>query len=296
MMKPAKKYATPGHSIMSPFYFIVAFFFLLRNNHAGASVSNNTYSTICSSSGCGNGVSIRYPFWVANTTAAEEFCGYPDFGLRCSDEGRPIITLPSDTYYVTDINYEAHTLTLVDIDVVNQSCPRARHNVTLGTLPLKYSDLDLNLSFYFNCSVAYGFPANPIGCFGGEVTMKQSYVFVKGKETEGYDWSEECEEKVEVVVKEDEVDSGGLVTGFGEAMNKGFVLNWGSASASDCAECEESDGYCGYNHTTNHMLCFCRDGSIRANRCNKGMIFSASLSLYLDISYFPTCLTHNLLL
>ncbi|KAF7819903.1 LEAF RUST 10 DISEASE-RESISTANCE LOCUS RECEPTOR-LIKE PROTEIN KINASE-like 1.2 [Senna tora] len=254
----------------------------MNNTYANKNTSSTT--TCSSSSTCGNGISIRYPFWLSNSTTTKYSCGYPEFGLTCSHDGQPIMTLPTDTYYVTDINYDAYTLTLVDIDVVNQSCPRARHNVTLGTLPLYYNTLDLNLSFYFNCSITSNSSRDddlvPIGCLRSNSSEnlsnnnKESYVFVRGNESNyGIDWSVECEEKVEVVVKENEIENGDLVRGFGEAMNKGFVLNWGKVKY--CVECEDSDGYCGYSQIDQKMLCFCKDGGFAENRCNKDDQFSS---------------------
>ncbi|XP_054807267.1 LEAF RUST 10 DISEASE-RESISTANCE LOCUS RECEPTOR-LIKE PROTEIN KINASE-like 1.2 isoform X4 [Prosopis cineraria] len=264
-----------------PMYIIAALSFLcLRHRIADA------YSSVCSSPpACGN-VSVHYPFWLDNTSA-QEYCGYPDFGLKCSDDGPPVITLPSDTYYVTDINYYLSTLTLVDTDVVNQSCPRARQNVSLENTPLSINHLDLNLSFYFNCSVSnnnYNIPAtNTIGCLKNEGS-KQSYVFETGSETDGYEWNIDCTEKVVVVVKEEEIRSMDLVTGFGGAMNQGFVLDWGKAR--DCMVCENSGGYCGFNRTTQQRLCFCKDGSIATKSCNKGAVTAAFVAIVMLTGFF----------
>ncbi|XP_061350613.1 LEAF RUST 10 DISEASE-RESISTANCE LOCUS RECEPTOR-LIKE PROTEIN KINASE-like 1.2 [Gastrolobium bilobum] len=252
-----------------PLHSLLALSIILMTCYAD---SFNT-STICNPSVCGN-ISIRYPFWKrSNTTVAGEFCGYPDFGLECS-ENQPIITLPSDTYFVTDINYDNHSITLVDIDVMNQPCPRAKNNVTIANLPLSFSSLDLNLSFYFNCS-SYPSYVDPIGCLVNDYNMK-SYVFKAGDEADGYDWNRLCEEHVVVTVKDDEIDSngiGGLISGFGVAMNKGFVLDW--MKAVDCAECELYGGYCGYDQTIKQSRCICRDGSVSAKSCKKGTLILA---------------------
>ncbi|XP_028805427.1 LEAF RUST 10 DISEASE-RESISTANCE LOCUS RECEPTOR-LIKE PROTEIN KINASE-like 2.1 isoform X2 [Neltuma alba] len=248
-----------------PLYFIAALSFFCLT-HSIVEVSS---SSICShSADCGNGFPIRYPFWV-NNNSSQEYCGYPDFDLKCSDDGRPFISLPNDAYYVTDINYHNYTLTLVDMDVVDQPCPRARHNVSLGNLPLSVNNqLNMNLSFYFNCSVSNkvnNLPSNPIRCLKNEGS-KQSYIETTPWDT--YGLNIECEEKVVVVVvKQEEISSDTLVTGFGEAMNKGFVLDW--RRAMDCSECEMSGGLCGQNPTNNQTLCFCGDGSFATKSCSK---------------------------
>ncbi|KAG2664573.1 hypothetical protein I3760_16G088500 [Carya illinoinensis] len=224
-----------------------------------------------SQSTCGN-VTIRYPFWLqgnnSNTTSNDSYCGYPGFGLTCSDAGHEtaVLSLPSDTYYVKDINYTANTVTLVDIDSSNQLCPRARHNVTLQTLPLKFSaEYDLNLSFYFNCSKYPQFlPA--IGCLDHQ--LMRSFVFEEGTERlAAFELRSEitCEEKVVAPVMRSEVEIWNLIGDFGGAMNNGFVLDWGILP--NCSTCERSGGYCGYNETAGELLCFCNNGSIRSGHC-----------------------------
>ncbi|QHO13330.1 putative serine/threonine-protein kinase [Arachis hypogaea] len=222
---------------------------------------------ICAPSDCGNEVSIKYPFWKRSGTAVGEVCGYPDFGLECSKKGYPILQLKTDTYYVTDINYVNHSITLVDIDVMNDTCPRAQNNVSIGNISLSFSNLDMNITFYFNCSSQPSVvDAVPIKCLiNGQ--GKKSYVFEVGTDIGGRTWTNSCDAEVMVAVKHDQIESGDLINGFGAAMNKGFVLDWNRAV--DCAECELSDGYCAYNGTARQTLCICKDGRIVAKSCKK---------------------------
>ena len=226
---------------------------------------------------------IPYPFWVHNESASDQlYCGYKGLGVMCLD-GEAVLELPGDRYYVKDINYADYTLTLVDIDVSNQTCPRARHNVSLETLPLKYSSMDLNLIFYFNCTSDPPITVPSIPCLN--IGSNRSYVLVENHETEGYNWSKNCEEKVVVAVTETHINMGNLTGGFGGAMNNGFVLDWERVkgwamndgflldweTVKDCVTCESSEGYCGYNATAEKFLCFCNDGSTHSNSC-KGML------------------------
>ncbi|KAL6177849.1 hypothetical protein ACLB2K_049370 [Fragaria x ananassa] len=180
----------------------------------------------------------------------------------------------NDYYYVKDINFALSTITLVDIDIVDQTCPRATHSMSVGTLPFDYSPLDVNLSFYFNCtSFFYSILVPPITCLGSYGT-KKSYVFKEGEEPKVFDWSENCEENVVVTVKETEITRSIAINelsgAFGVAMNKGFVLNW--TKAKECGSCEINGGFCGYNNTARQVLCFCKDGSIGTpsnGLCNK---------------------------
>ncbi|CAN6577900.1 unnamed protein product [Malus baccata var. baccata] len=253
-------------------YLLVSFslFFLIVKSYGISNTSSSSSSTnICGTYDCGNGLAFRYPFWHGEATAADQYCGYPGFGLTCSADGEPILTLPTNSYYVKQINYTDSTIHVVDIDVVGHTCPRARHNVTLGTLPLYYSHPDLNLSFYFNCT-SYPPLVPPIGCLG--YGKMQSYVFTVGNETEGFDWFENCEENVVVpVIRTTEITSGfdGLIGGFGGAMNEGFVLDWGMAK--DCGSCEANGGFCGYNNTAHNFLCFCKDETRTDGVCKRDL-------------------------
>ncbi|XP_050256650.1 LEAF RUST 10 DISEASE-RESISTANCE LOCUS RECEPTOR-LIKE PROTEIN KINASE-like 2.5 [Quercus robur] len=257
------------------YLLILSFFFFINS----LGTNSRPLLAICEPHLCGN-VNISYPFWVRNEIASDQqyYCGYKGFGVMCLD-GEAVLELPGDRYYVKDINYADYTLTLVDIDITtNQTCPRARQNVSLETLPLKYSSVDLNLSFYFNCT-SYAPTVPSIQCLN--IGSYRSYVFVENNETEGFDWSKNCEEKVVVTVRQTQINMDNLTGGFGGAMNDGFVLDWERVkdwamndgfvldweSVKDCGPCERSEGYCGYNATAEEFLCFCNDGSTHSNSC-----------------------------
>ncbi|KAK4750805.1 hypothetical protein SAY87_004287 [Trapa incisa] len=238
----------------------------------------SSFSSSCSDVVC-YGVHIKYPFWIINddgattnrgnnTTGSNITCGYQGFGLSCaSNKTYPILTLPTDSYYVKDINYISSILTLIDIDVVGQSCPRARHNLSIDTLPLEYHSDDVNITFYFNCSndiVSYLPPVSPISCLG-EYNNRTSYGVLEGSAAaEEYNWTEmRCDEVVVATVKETEVSETDLIGQFARAMNSGFVLEWNATK--DCGACEFTHGRCGFNGSTGQFLCFCDNGSIHVN-------------------------------
>ncbi|RWR72240.1 LEAF RUST 10 DISEASE-RESISTANCE LOCUS RECEPTOR-LIKE PROTEIN KINASE-like protein 2.7 [Cinnamomum micranthum f. kanehirae] len=246
----------------SAFFFL--FFFTTVNGDTRAS-----YIPQCLSSNCGT-LNISYPFWLSDPNS-NSYCGYPGFGLSCTNQ-RPILHLPSDSYYVTQINYTQQTLTLVDIDLAYQSCPRAKHNVsfslnsnTANPPPsLNYNPIDLNLTFFFNCSF---FPSlvEPIPCMnsGGN----RSFVFggVFG-EIPRFDWHGRCEESVVVPLLKTEAE-GLTLGGFGGALGLGFQVDW--FLARNCGVCEASQGYCGYSGINKSFVCYCTDGGY-AEHCNYG--------------------------
>ncbi|KAK7841731.1 leaf rust 10 disease-resistance locus receptor-like protein kinase-like 2.7, partial [Quercus suber] len=265
------------------YLLILSFFFFFFINSLGT--NSSPLLEICPLHLCGD-VDISYPFWVLKESASDQqqYCGYPGFGVMCLN-GTAELELHGDRYHVKDINYADYTLSLVDIDVSNQTCPRARHNVSLETLPLKYSSMDLNLSYYFNC-ISYPPTVPFIPCLN--ISSNRSYVFVENHETVGFDWSKNCEQKVVVTVRQTQINMNNLTGGFGVAMNDGFLLDWqrvkdcGTCESSerywetvkDCATCEKSEGYCGYNATAEEFLCFCNDGIAHGNSCKDTCIFS----------------------
>ncbi|KAM5573407.1 hypothetical protein ABKV19_013111 [Rosa sericea] len=244
-------------------YLLAALLSLLLFNFHG-SKADFVPTKNCPIYNCGNGPDFHYPFWKIEDSIADQYCGYPGFGLSCSESGEPILSLPNnDSYYVKDINFIDSTITLVDIDIFDQQCPRARHSISVGTLPLDYSPLDVNLSFYFNCTSFPDPVVPPITCLGIWGT-KMSYVITEGEQpADGFDWSESCEENVVVTVmktKELYTIIDALTGAFGGLMNQGFVLNW--TTGKECASCESGGGLCGYNPTkADEFLCFCKYGN-----------------------------------
>ncbi|KAK7320046.1 hypothetical protein RJT34_04776 [Clitoria ternatea] len=238
--------------------------------------SHNTSSslTTCPTHHCKNGPKISYPFWLSQGSPPDQCCGYLEFGLLCSDHGDPIFPLPPGRYYyVKEVDYVNHNLKLIDADTANQTCPRALHDVPLSNLPLSHSPLNLNLSFYYNCShYPPGVPS--IKCLSSGAF--ESFVFLMGNETKDFDWSN-CQQNVVVTVMKDQITgSDGLMSEFAGAMDEGFVLEWHTADS--CAECEASDGLCGYSDSRKELLCFCKDGSTRSHKCEGGTGSSNGLS------------------
>ncbi|XP_017247407.1 LEAF RUST 10 DISEASE-RESISTANCE LOCUS RECEPTOR-LIKE PROTEIN KINASE-like 1.2 isoform X10 [Daucus carota subsp. sativus] len=240
----------------------------------------------CPSRTC-NGVEIKYPFWQIDETTSAQFCGYPGFGLNCSNPSKdPVLSLPKDSYSVPQINYKNNTLTLIDTDVFQVQCPRVRHNFTSETLPIYQTPQDSNITFYFNCSSPPPIPSTEVDCLASKTSQNKSYVVeVTTTESRGFEgWYEICEEKVDVVVKKAEIErnEAGLVEGFGKALNEGFLLDW--KILSECNECEESKGRCGYNNIAKEFLCFCEDNTTRTNnqscrgsKKSKGLIIGAAI-------------------
>ncbi|KAM0049888.1 putative wall-associated receptor kinase, galacturonan-binding domain-containing protein [Helianthus debilis subsp. tardiflorus] len=251
--------------------------------------SNNSTYPYCPSSNCGN-VTIRYPFWVMNSESATRYCGYDGFGINCLHNGTqriPQITFGGDSYYVQSINYELGTIFLADYDVspvasVPDSCPRVRHNINLGTLPLDFAMSSVNLSFHFDCDECPSF-ATEIPCLDRDAG--KACLDVVDNSTGQEDWGAySCDQEVVTTVFGEYVNMfPNLSTNFSKVLEKGFGLRW--EKTNDCDRCEESDGRCGHNNTIG-FVCFCSDGRTSKGDCKGTFVttLSSVFSMLVNIS------------
>ncbi|KAJ8550887.1 hypothetical protein K7X08_000257 [Anisodus acutangulus] len=244
------------------FFFVSLFSFFINFSRA----DNNTSYANCPSSICKNGLNISYPFRTldSHNPTSPQYCGYPGFGINCSQTDA-ILYISKDSFLVKNIDYSTHSLSLVDIDVFDsKGCPRAYHNLTLDDdSPLKYSELDMNISFYYNCNGSLLDSTPSLDCLisGG----KRLYFYAEDYGWEDLNnWYGICEKKVVVPVTKSVWNGRPSAA----AMVEGFVLNW--ENTTDCGKCEASDGRCGYNNSTHESLCFCKDGTVKFDYCNKG--------------------------
>ncbi|KAL8249155.1 hypothetical protein R6Q59_006023 [Mikania micrantha] len=254
--------------ILLPFVF---FFF------TAAAQSYNQYGTNCPSYMWGP-VNISYPFWKMSSSGNNtQFCGYQGFGINCTEvrgQNISLITIGDDSYYIRNIDYNYRRIDLADYDVspVAQvppnNCPRVRHNISLGTLPLQFPMSMVNLSFHFNCD-GYSSFAIEIPClFRSE---GNAYVNVMNVTTEE-DWAEHsCADKVVTTVFPEPDLIPNLSAGtYSTFLQRGFELQWGRTD--DCERCEDSDGRCG-NDSTTGFRCFCPDGTVQNKHCKGTFLF-----------------------
>ncbi|KAD7117383.1 hypothetical protein E3N88_04651 [Mikania micrantha] len=264
-----------------PFFFFTAI--------PAAAQSNNQYGNNCPSYTCGD-VNISYPFWKTGSETTNQFCGYQGFGINCTDRNIPLISFGNDSYYVRriDSNNNYRSIVLIDYDVSSVvpgppiSCPRVRHNITLGTLPLQFPTSMVNLSFHFNCTGHPSF-AIEIPCLFR--TERNAYVNVMNDTTEE-EWADySCADKVVTTVFPETDLIPNLVAIYGRLLGGGFEMQW--EPTDDCERCEDSGGRCGYlNTTSTSFMCFCPDGTIK-NNCKGTFLFLHCNSL---IPVFPNCI------
>ncbi|KAL4573389.1 hypothetical protein LXL04_020192 [Taraxacum kok-saghyz] len=246
-------------SLLFPFFFFISV----------AAQSNDSTYPICRSYRCGN-INISYPFWRIGSETTTHFCGYPGFGINCSDDGEPSfpsITLGNDSYLIHNINYERESIFLIDDEVSNGvsfvGCPRVRHNISIGTLPFVFPDQNVNLSVRFNCNGVPSF-AREIPCLSSPTN--KSCVNRVNSEPPDFNWDEfSCDKDVVVTTVLELYAQSRLGTAFIGALREGFELRW--ESMEDCEKCEESRGRCGFNKNRTEIMCFCSDGTSTFEHC-----------------------------
>ncbi|KAF8037891.1 hypothetical protein BT93_B0663 [Corymbia citriodora subsp. variegata] len=249
---------------LSLLLLLLLFFFFLSGSFHGV---HSAFSDICDPDSspfpCGN-ISIKYPFWTVSD--APVHCGYPGLGLHCPHGSEiPILNLPGEgnAYFVTDINYDDETLTLVDIDVDDQQCPRARQNLTIGSLPLDYNSANVSLTFFINCSTPPWVPipsVRAIDCLGSGYNRLYVSVNMSQEGAAGILKAWDCEDLVVAAVKQTEVTAANVMDEF-------------AGAAKECGACKDSGGRCAVNQTE-HVQCYCKDGSIHeyASPCKGNLV------------------------
>ncbi|CAA0809033.1 Probable serine/threonine-protein kinase [Striga hermonthica] len=214
----------------------------------------------CGPINCGDGPNVSFPFYIPGRQ--ESYCGYPGFELNCSREGLPVLQLPGNDYILDRIFYRNRSLhaynSAVSMPESSICCLRIE-NTTLPPARFDYVGArDLYLFSGCRRPVPEGLVRYSVdsGCGGGHIWDLAIY---EGDSNLGTAL-EACERNVVAPV------GVGGENGYGEGTNgisnipamlrSGFVLNW---TASDCNDCADSGGHCGFNATNFHFRCFCPD-------------------------------------
>lgn len=235
---------------------------------------------------CGE-LSISYPFYLYSETEElngynNSYCGYPGLGILCDDD-KPILQLNGTANYtVKSISGASANVSLADPEVVEGSCPRVDHNVTLA--PGAWLDFPDNtvdyLVFFLSCYFQLGLvkppTLDPITCseFG---LPGVSFVLLNTSVPPG-NWSQACLKVIQVPVlkleyeQADPNDPAWGNTGYGKVLRQGFQVSWDEKKPVSCTQCEESKGRCAHNQTGEFLGCLCTNGQIGDRSDKKGPI------------------------
>ncbi|XP_072993956.1 cysteine-rich receptor-like protein kinase 19 isoform X1 [Typha latifolia] len=190
------------------------------------------------------------------------YCGHPDFHLTCiNNNSTLLISINGLSYQVTHVDVARRALTLVAVLFVGQECPQPIYDTTFASSDFQYTDDDVNLTVYFNCtekptsaSMLY-----TIECLSEVVPHPSYYALYEGGDSDAGD---KCSSVTEVPINRTVAEK--LMksnSSFGDALREGFELRWIIGSGW-CGACIESGGVCGYNASSpRNPTCFCRYGS-----------------------------------
>ncbi|PIN23716.1 Serine/threonine protein kinase [Handroanthus impetiginosus] len=210
----------------------------------------------CVPGSCRNGPNISFPFYISGQQ--KSYCGYPEFGLSCNElNGFPVLQLPENEFIVEEISYETKTLRVYDSAVLtsygNNTCVPGIKNTTLRE-PFDFAENVTKPHLLSNCnnSLSQDLFRKRVVC--NEQDRDSWELPLYDSDGNYRNALENCGRNI-VVPVEGQIDVENMGN-MKEVLRRGFVLNW---SASDCRECEESGGHCGFNVTTFHFKCFCPD-------------------------------------
>ncbi|XP_072993955.1 LEAF RUST 10 DISEASE-RESISTANCEUS RECEPTOR-LIKE PROTEIN KINASE-like 1.2 [Typha latifolia] len=204
---------------------------------------------------------LQYPFELDGSDRPG-YCGHPDFHLTCiNNNSTLLISINGLSYQVTHVDVARRALTLVAVLFVGQECPQLIYDTTFASSDFQYTDDDVNLTVYFNCtekptsaSMLY-----TIECLSEVAPHPSYYALYEGGDSDAGD---KCSSVTEVPINRTAAEK--LMksnSSFGDALREGFELRWIIGSGW-CGACIESGGVCGYNASSpRNPTCFCRYGS-----------------------------------
>ncbi|XP_055809652.1 LEAF RUST 10 DISEASE-RESISTANCE LOCUS RECEPTOR-LIKE PROTEIN KINASE-like 1.2 [Solanum dulcamara] len=245
---------------------------------------------------CRYGPKISFPFYIQEEH--ESYCGYPGFGLNCSEQGFPVVHIAGNEYIVEDIRYQDHTFQLKNSifnSSISNGCVSDIKNVSLDNRPFKF----VNESRIYVLSKCNGSISEPL--------LKYRIGFGCGEEN-GNDWSfamfaederfesalQVCKHHVIAPVEMLGDEGSNQDLNYLALLRRGFRLSW---TASNCSECAESGGHCGFDVINYQFKCFCTDrphsSSCKPSRKNNlglilGLVFGGAVLIIL-VAAFIVC-------
>ncbi|CAN6831341.1 unnamed protein product [Brassica oleracea] len=218
---------------------------------------------------CANQRGLTYPFW----TPGRKECGHPDFKVNCSGDVAEF-SISSVKFQI--LENKGYSIILAIKDYQSNLCPRHPENVKINQDVLPFSPDTMQSIFYYNCSaprvdVPHGFYITKLDC--GNDNGRRSY-FVSSF-LQSWDRailensSASCERNVSIPVSRYALsieDGSPTLEAIEKALKDGFEVMF----TTECWECKESHGACGYNDSSRAFVCYCVDGPSN-HTCDSGI-------------------------
>ncbi|CAL5326926.1 unnamed protein product [Camellia sinensis] len=264
------------HNLFSPIIVAILIFTAISKPCYGQvnqqyNVCNQTYS-------CGSNIhNMRYPFWG---DGRPQYCGHPQFQLKCQNTEYPTVTINDRSFQVLGINQSSHVMTIARIDLWDSYCTQNLSNISLDGNFFWYSQAVRDLFMFYDCTqnnftrgLSNNFTCTNLGSDGGkslgfyaDESLLRALLLGNVTKFEGV----LCRVSVEVPVLRvalDELSSKSL--SLQEALNQGFEVVYYAENAA-CLGCEESGGICGSDSSSLVFVCHCQDHTHPRNCRNDG--------------------------
>ncbi|KAG7981119.1 hypothetical protein I3843_05G215800 [Carya illinoinensis] len=206
---------------------------------------------------CGDEQPIEFPFTIRNKQ--NRSCGYPGFELSCNNRGQPTINIQRNDYIIRNISYETRILRVSNSDFWNSTtgtCIPLTQNISLPGARFELAPFQTHVNLLYGCSAStlestskFSYP----GCDHGE-NKNSSVLVLPANDPKLGNVSKACTTRVVAPILDPYEREN--VDGIEGALRNGFRVKW---KASDCSNCQESGGRCGFNYSEWHFECFCPD-------------------------------------
>ena len=209
------------------------------------------YAACNSTVKCGRLGNIQYPFWVKGIQPT--YCGHPWFELDCQNDEA---FWSEKQFRVLDLDNRTRTLKIArfnDPSTGRIACPYY-FNITEDLISIfRYTSNVTMIRVLHGCLLikdlsSYEYPCN-----------NQSHSYFVANESLAKKYLSSCGYNFLLPFPRSAAE--GLRNGslrVGEALVKEYELKW-TVNETQCEECRESGGRCGYDLNFNTPSCFCRD-------------------------------------
>lgn len=209
---------------------------------------------------CGSIRNITYPFTGVDRP---DYCGLPDFKLRCVDDKHTEFTHQSLTYRVLSINQSSATMTVSRIDLWKNSCPSQFINTTFNSTVFsvdRNEDDELSLSYGCDVSALVITPQNLFNCSVDGLNSTGAFYLLGPIPSDPFLNVITCTTMVTVpmfttvgkMLYSNEI-------ALGEALMQGFSVKYDTPYDRRCSECKSLGGNCGFNVGLSQLICICAE-------------------------------------
>ncbi|KAM0933088.1 putative wall-associated receptor kinase, galacturonan-binding domain-containing protein [Dioscorea sansibarensis] len=226
----------------------------------------------CKPISCGHLPNIAYPFWL--TGKHPSYCGYPAFEVSC--QNNTLVLSMSDNFQILSIFYENQSVVLYDTKLNTSKCSIPYSSLSFGLSMFKISSVNRELSFFF-CN-SYHLPPDYVRVPCELLNVSVHLSNDNWADTKPKSSLSSCRAVRRPVLQYEGANS----SDYSVLLRRGFLLNW---NVTDCTECKQSNGECGYNEESQSFMCICEDRN-HLRHCSEFLPFLWLLLSVISIFYF----------